>query len=57
MEYIERIGFTPKILNFFFAKIMFFTKKKSQNVKKQKKIRLSRAVAVAAVVDRNLCPT
>jgi hypothetical protein len=29
MEYIESIGFTPKILNFFFAQIMFFTDKKS----------------------------
>jgi hypothetical protein len=29
MEYIESIGFTPKILNLFFAQIMFFTDKKS----------------------------
>jgi hypothetical protein len=29
MEYIESIGFTPKILKFFFAQIMFFTDKKS----------------------------
>jgi hypothetical protein len=37
MEYIESIGFTPKILKIFFAQIMFFTDKKSQNVKKAKK--------------------
>jgi hypothetical protein len=56
MEYIESIGFTTKFLNIFFAQIMFFTDKKSLNVKKsnKKKIRLSRA---AAAVDRNLCPT
>jgi hypothetical protein len=29
MENIESIGFTPKILKFCFAKIMFFTDKKS----------------------------
>jgi hypothetical protein len=29
MEYIESIGFTPKILKIFFAQIMFFTDKKS----------------------------
>jgi hypothetical protein len=36
---------------------MFFTDKKSQNVKKsnKKKFRLSRAVAAATAVDRNLC--
>jgi hypothetical protein len=29
MEYIVSIVFTPKILNIFFAQIMFFTDKKS----------------------------
>jgi hypothetical protein len=48
MEYIESIGFTPKILNFFFAEI-------NKWKKQYKKFRLSRAVAAA--VDRNLCPT
>jgi hypothetical protein len=37
MEYIESIGFTPKILKFFFARIMFLTDKKSLNVKKSNK--------------------
>jgi hypothetical protein len=56
MEFIESIGFTPKILKFFFAQIMFFTDEKSYNVKKAILFfRLSRAVAAA--VDRNLCPT
>jgi hypothetical protein len=56
MEHIESIGFAPKKI-FFFVKIMFFTDKKSQNVKKNNIFfRLSRAVA-AAVVDKNLCPT
>jgi hypothetical protein len=34
MEYIESNGFTLKILKVFFAQIMFFTDKKSLNVKK-----------------------
>jgi hypothetical protein len=58
MEYIESISFTPKIMKYFFAQFMFFTDKKYQNVKKSNNFfRLSRAVAAAAAVDRNLCPT
>jgi hypothetical protein len=34
MKYIGDIGFNPKNLKFFFAQNMFFTDKKSQNVKK-----------------------
>jgi hypothetical protein len=34
VEYIESIGFTPKKLKINYAKIMFFTDKKSSNVKK-----------------------
>jgi hypothetical protein len=37
MECIESIGFTPKILKFVFAQIMFFTDKKSKNAKKSNK--------------------
>jgi Tfp pilus assembly protein PilZ len=55
MEYIESIGlFTPRILKFFFAQIMFLPIKIIKREKKQLQIfRLSRA---AAAVDRILCP-
>jgi hypothetical protein len=52
MKYIrESIGFTPKNLKKNFCLKMFFTDKKSYNVKKAlKNFRLSRA---AAAVDKN----
>jgi hypothetical protein len=55
--YKGKYWFHPKIFEFcFFAQNMFFTDKKSYNVKKakkKKKFRLSRAAATA--VDKNLC--
>jgi hypothetical protein len=57
MEYIESIGFTPKILKFVSLKSCFLPIKSHKTWKKAIKIfRLSEAVAAAAV-DRNLCST
>jgi hypothetical protein len=56
MRYSESIGFNQKF-GIVFAQIMFITDKKSKNVEKSYKTNFRLSRAVAAAVDRKLCPT